>query len=814
MAPELYDENYNEKVDIYAFGMLLLEIITRDVPYHECANPAQIYKKVTQGIPPPSLNRVKSADARNFILLCLGIGEDANARPSASDLLKHQFLAKNSDDETTIELEPAVEDMIIEEAAQTRMTFSDDSGSEADVPKVGGNDEKATKNTSSIPGQVAGSISPSEHPEKAPRNENAVALANKGSNPLESEDLTRSAGKMDDEQMDDQFGEMPENEANMKKVTVLMGRGTALSDDEPPAKEMEVISLSSTPPPAALIISPNPPPNIVMDAETSKLGSSLPYKVWAVPPPVIDGGNKPYPNNAINLALTLPDVSQTTIEFTFDLVDDDPVQVAREMVTELDEVPDDAVLEISTAISAVAREARMKQNQWTQLQQQQQQNVLAQQALHQQHQQHSQSMMALHSPGSVSMQPQPIQAPQGMVMPTHQHHMYGSGFPSSGSFQRTGGSVVEPQPGPLGNDVSQAAVSGPLSNPLQSQQRAQHHVVPIPPPPPEPSQSFTPPSSQMSTLHMSVPQPQHQMPDVRQSVSRPSSPSPLSQLAHETMHVRRCTEPTVNRSSSMDLLSLSVQPISNPSASQTPTPPGVTQQQQHLLTPALSNASQDVIVSRQVAPQAVSVTQDASSKVLHKGHNTALQGGAHNSQPSDGTEDENDVDADAEEIRKLELEFEKKLQRAKKSYHTRMDNLHRSKEEVEAQHQMLLEKHEKERIEFDKRVRLAEEEQARRLNQIQKEFIEKKKEVQQQRAKLPPTSIAPMQQTQNGSDGKGVSGSRPPLHGGHKRSSSHFDSSMAHTPTNVEHRKNISESNAAESSPTQVDPQQQQHQPP
>ena len=150
MAPELYDENYNEKVDIYAFGMLLLEIITRDVPYHECANPAQIYKKVTQGIPPPSLNRVKSVDARNFILLCLGIGEDANARPTAGELLKHQFLAKNSDDETTIELEPAVEDMIIEEAVQTSMTFSDDSGSEASVPKVGGNDEKANnKKTSS-----------------------------------------------------------------------------------------------------------------------------------------------------------------------------------------------------------------------------------------------------------------------------------------------------------------------------------------------------------------------------------------------------------------------------------------------------------------------------------------------------------------------------------------------------------------------------------------------------------------------------------------------------------------------------------------
>jgi hypothetical protein len=798
MAPELYDENYNEKVDIYAFGMLLLEIITRDVPYHECANPAQIYKKVTQGIPPPSLNRVKSVDARNFILLCLGIGEDANARPTAGELLKHQFLAKNSDDETTIELEPAVEDMIIEEAVQTSMTFSDDSGSEASVPKVGGNDEKANnKKTSSTLSQVASSIRVSEDPEKPPRSENAVALANKGHNPLESKDLTQSSGEADDEQADDQFGEMPENEANMKKVTVLMGRGTALSDDEHPAKEIEVISLSSTP----------PLPNIGRDAETSKIGRSSPYKVWAVPPAVIDGGNKPYPNNAINLALTLPDVSQTTIEFTFDLVDDDPVQVAREMVTELDEVPDDAVLEISTAISAVARQARMKQNQWTQLQQQQQQNVLAQQALHQQHQQHSQSMMALHSPGSVSMQPQPIQAPQGMVLPSHQQHMYGSGFPSTGSFQHTGGSMVEPQPGPLGNDISQTSVSGPLSTPLQSQQRTQHHAVQISPPPPEPSQLFSPPSSQISTLQMSVPQPQQQMPDTRQSLSTPSSPSPISQLAHEPMHVRRSTEPTVNNSSSMDLLSQAVEPITNPAAAQTPPPPGVTQQQQHLLTPVL-------IVSRQLAPQTVSVTQDASSKVLHQSHDNPLQGGAHNSQPSEGTADENDVDVDAEEIRKLELEFEKKLLRAKKSYHTRMDNLHRSKEEVEAQHQMLLEKHEKERIEFEKRVRLAEEEQARRLNQIQKEFIEKKKEVQQQRAKLPPTSVAPIQQMQNGNEGKGISGSRPPLHGVHKRSSSHFESSMVHTPTNVEHRRNVSESNAAESSPTQIDPQQQQHQPP
>lgn len=47
MAPELYEENYNELVDIYAFGMCLLELVTLEYPYVECTNAAQIYKKVT-----------------------------------------------------------------------------------------------------------------------------------------------------------------------------------------------------------------------------------------------------------------------------------------------------------------------------------------------------------------------------------------------------------------------------------------------------------------------------------------------------------------------------------------------------------------------------------------------------------------------------------------------------------------------------------------------------------------------------------------------------------------------------------------------
>ena len=49
MAPEMYEEkSYNEKVDIYAFGMCLLEMVTGEYPYGECKNAAQIYKKVSQ----------------------------------------------------------------------------------------------------------------------------------------------------------------------------------------------------------------------------------------------------------------------------------------------------------------------------------------------------------------------------------------------------------------------------------------------------------------------------------------------------------------------------------------------------------------------------------------------------------------------------------------------------------------------------------------------------------------------------------------------------------------------------------------------
>ncbi|CAM8961881.1 unnamed protein product [Rhodiola kirilowii] len=90
MAPELYDEDYDQLVDIYSFGMCLLEMLTTEFPYSECTNPAQIYKKVTTGKLPEALNRIKDEEARCFVGKCL---KEVSKRLSAEELLLDPFLA-------------------------------------------------------------------------------------------------------------------------------------------------------------------------------------------------------------------------------------------------------------------------------------------------------------------------------------------------------------------------------------------------------------------------------------------------------------------------------------------------------------------------------------------------------------------------------------------------------------------------------------------------------------------------------------------------------------------------------------------------
>ncbi|TXG58954.1 hypothetical protein EZV62_016783 [Acer yangbiense] len=95
MAPELYEEDYNELVDIYSFGMCVLEMLTSEYPYGECSNPAQIYKKVISGKLPKAFYRIKDAEAQRFVGKCL---ENVSKRLPAKELLLDPFLASNEMD--------------------------------------------------------------------------------------------------------------------------------------------------------------------------------------------------------------------------------------------------------------------------------------------------------------------------------------------------------------------------------------------------------------------------------------------------------------------------------------------------------------------------------------------------------------------------------------------------------------------------------------------------------------------------------------------------------------------------------------------
>lgn len=99
MAPELYEEDYTELVDIYSFGMCLLEMVTLEIPYSECDSVAKIYKKVTSGVRPLALGKVRDPEVRAFIEKCLA---EPKARPSTSELLHDPFfdgIRDNNDDD-------------------------------------------------------------------------------------------------------------------------------------------------------------------------------------------------------------------------------------------------------------------------------------------------------------------------------------------------------------------------------------------------------------------------------------------------------------------------------------------------------------------------------------------------------------------------------------------------------------------------------------------------------------------------------------------------------------------------------------------
>ena len=324
MAPDMYEENsYDEKVDIYAFGMCLLEIFTKEIPYKECSNPAQIYKKVSRGDPPESLSRIKSRHAREFIEMCLGY-KDENGnyiRPAAGELLTHDFLLKRPNDDDEVEVDRPLQQRTIREIS--------------------------TDSSQALPGSIAAA---------SPVSEKVVNLGSEGNSPSIEEDES------------DGFSQMPDSEVNIRKVKVMMGRGQEL-------KEEEASSAHGTMPSAVLLDIQGDsdqrvealPVNGSVHAENVLEGEQPSFPHYLVAAAVIENeptNSCPHADDVLKLVVTLPVEGQTqNVQFDFHLVEDDPVKVAKEMVAELC-IPQEAVLEISETISGLACAARMKQDKY------------------------------------------------------------------------------------------------------------------------------------------------------------------------------------------------------------------------------------------------------------------------------------------------------------------------------------------------------------------------------------------------------------------------------------------------------------------
>lgn len=96
MAPELIrGQNYDQKVDIWSLGIMVMEMAEGDPPYMDFPPLRALFLITTKGIPGLKHPEKWSTEFKDFVAQCLE--KEAENRPTADQLLFHPFIVKYAD---------------------------------------------------------------------------------------------------------------------------------------------------------------------------------------------------------------------------------------------------------------------------------------------------------------------------------------------------------------------------------------------------------------------------------------------------------------------------------------------------------------------------------------------------------------------------------------------------------------------------------------------------------------------------------------------------------------------------------------------
>lgn len=96
MAPELIrGQNYDQKVDIWSLGIMVMEMAEGDPPYMDFPPLRALFLITTKGIPGLKHPEKWSTEFKDFVAQCLE--KDAENRPTADQLLFHPFIVNYAD---------------------------------------------------------------------------------------------------------------------------------------------------------------------------------------------------------------------------------------------------------------------------------------------------------------------------------------------------------------------------------------------------------------------------------------------------------------------------------------------------------------------------------------------------------------------------------------------------------------------------------------------------------------------------------------------------------------------------------------------